>query len=89
MRELPRKKHSLHVNCRFDEDVLVRVDNFARQIGVTRSDMIRNLVSVGLSDAEMLQKFGVLPTALKLMEIKGRFQATIEEYFARQQKVMN
>lgn len=82
MSELPKKRPSSQVCVRFDGDVLERVDRYAEMIGITRSQMVKNFVDVALSDADLLNRFGILPTVVKMMEVKGRLQEKIEAFFS-------
>ncbi|MDY0262977.1 hypothetical protein [Syntrophotalea acetylenica] len=48
-----------------------RVDKFAEKIGSTRSQCIRNLIIVGLEEAEIFEKFGLIRAGITVRDICG------------------
>jgi len=73
----PRKQY----NVQLDDKDVERIDGLAEQRKMTRTQLMRNLILIGLDDAEMLQKTGVLTFAefskdfmvkVKEAAIKGR-----------------
>ena len=67
--ERPRKQY----NVQLEDEVVERIDKRAATLDLPRSQVMRNLIMVGLEDAEILNKTGVIP-ALKLgRDIRNRF----------------
>ena len=68
----PRKQYTVQLD---DKDV-ERIDRLAEQRKMTRTQLMRNLILIGLDDAELLQKTGVLTFA----EFNKDFMSTVKEY---------
>lgn len=63
------KKSGQNVAVWMDDETVKHIDRLAEKIGITRSKMAGNLVGVGLSDALLLEKSGILPVALVLRKL--------------------
>jgi len=50
-------------------DILERVDKLAKKVGVSRSQMVENLLSVALEDAELFEKFRILSIVAQVRKI--------------------
>lgn len=61
-----------------DEKWVERVDALAAKIGVSRSQMIRNLAMVGYEDAKILDAFGVY-TLIRKVEDAWRWGTSAQE----------
>jgi len=48
------------IGFRCPQDVLDRIDAIASRLGTSRSNVCRNLILMGLEDAELLNNMGVL-----------------------------
>ena len=70
--ERPRKQY----NVQLEDDVIERVDKLAEKFELNRSQVLRNFILMGLEDAEILNKTGVL-TVIKIG--KGIRQKFIED----------
>jgi len=46
-----------------------RLDRLAEKGDLTRSQFLRNLVTVGLEEVEILEKFGIIRTSLTIRDI--------------------
>ena len=46
-----------------------RLDRLAKKADLTRSQFLRNLITVGLEEVEMLEKFGIIRTSLTIRDI--------------------
>ena len=57
------------VNFRISEEELAEVDRIALKIGRTRSQMIRNLVTIGLEETEIFEKVGMVRAAITVRDI--------------------
>jgi hypothetical protein len=58
--EMKKEMKGVHVAFRMtDKDVEV-LDKFARQLGLTRTQLIRNLISTGLDDLYLANSFGMI-----------------------------
>ena len=68
----PRKQY----NVQLDDKDVERIDRLAAQRKMTRTQLMRNLILIGLDDAELLQKTGVLTFA----EFNKDFMSTVKEY---------
>jgi len=67
--ERPRKQY----NVQLEDDVIERIDKIADKFELNRSQILRNFILMGLEDAEILNKTGVL-TVLKIgKEIRKKF----------------
>jgi predicted DNA-binding protein len=67
--ERPRKQY----NVQLEDDVIERVDKLAEKFELNRSQILRNFILMGLEDAEILNKTGVL-TVIKIgREIRQKF----------------
>ena len=80
MKAEPRAEVTIPVSIRLTPDDLQFVDNLAREIGIARSTAVRNIFQAGLEDARMLRAVGILPTALKLMEVKDKLKEGMAKY---------
>ncbi len=73
--ERPRKQY----NVQLEDDVIERVDKLAEKFELNRSQILRNFILMGLEDAEILNKTGVL-TVIKIgREIRKKFIEDIVE----------
>ncbi len=59
--ERPRKQY----NVQLEDEVIERIDKLAGKFELNRSQILRNFILMGLEDAEILNKTGVL-TVLKI-----------------------
>lgn len=67
--ERPRKQYTVQL----EDDVIERIDCLAEKVGVNRSQFMRNLIMVGLEDAEILNRTGFI-TAIKISrDIRDKF----------------
>lgn len=78
----PGKNPTFPVPVRLTQDELEFVDQLAEEIGASRSRVLANLLSSGIEDARMLRAVGILPTAIKLMEVKDRLKQLMSNYMA-------
>jgi len=56
MKERPKKQYSVQL----ESDIIEKIDYYAKEYDLTRSQMMRNLIISGLDDATILHKAGVL-----------------------------
>ena len=67
--ERPRKQY----NVQLEDDVIERIDKLSEKLDLNRSQILRNFILMGLEDAEILNKTGVL-TVLKIgKQIRKKF----------------
>lgn len=59
-------------------DLLERVDKVARSARISRSRMIANLVDLGLDDAELLDRMGVIRFGAALKAFKAKMREEME-----------
>ncbi len=62
-----------------DMETAKRIDRIAKKVGISKSSLARNLVMVGLEDAEILDKLGILSLGLLIMRTKEHLGQLIEE----------
>ena len=60
------KKGGQNVPTWLDDETVGHIDRLAQKIGITRSKMVANLVAVGMDDALLLEKSGILPVMVAL-----------------------
>jgi hypothetical protein len=46
-----------------------RLDRLAEKADLTRSQFLRNIITVGLEEVELLEKFGIMRTSLTIRDI--------------------
>lgn len=66
------------VNFRISEDELATVDRLALKAGITRSQFLRNLVTVGLEEATTFEKFGILRASITIRDILDWMKNKVE-----------
>jgi predicted DNA-binding protein len=67
--ERPKKQY----NVQLEDEVIERIDKLAEKFELNRSQILRNFILMGLEDAEILNKTGVL-TVIKIgREIRKKF----------------
>jgi len=73
--ERPRKQY----NVQFEDEVIERIDKLAEKFELNRSQILRNFILMGLEDAEILNKTGVLTVIKISREIRKKFIEDIVE----------
>lgn len=58
-----------NVVFRMTPDEIENLDNFADQMGLTRSQLIRNLVVVGMEETEIFKKLGLVRAVITVRDI--------------------
>lgn len=69
------------VSFQVDESVLVLIDKYAKTLGLSRSQLIRNLVATGLVDAKVLKVTGILDVVGLIRGLEDK-DCEIEDDFA-------
>jgi predicted DNA-binding protein len=59
MNERPKKQYSVQL----ESEVIDKIDYYANEYNLTRSQLMRNLIVTGLDDMGILQKAGILKAA--------------------------
>jgi predicted DNA-binding protein len=67
----------------FDSDLADKMDKLAKKGGISKSQLVKNLLEMGIEDIEKIDKEGLM-TLVKLMEkvgsnLRERFSKTIKE----------
>lgn len=62
-----------------DSSFVGQVDALADKIGVTRSQMFRNLAVVGYEDAKILDAFGLFTLMRKIEDMRKDFHGSSEQ----------
>jgi hypothetical protein len=60
MKQVRNGKHNVLVAMRCPDELITRIDFVADSLGMKRSDVARNLIQMGLEDAELMDKVGIL-----------------------------
>lgn len=71
--ERPRKQYTVQL----EDDVIERIDCLAEKVGVNRSQFMRNLIMVGLEDAEILNRTGFIDAIKISRDIRDKFLTDI------------
>lgn len=59
------------VNFRATADEIARLDQMAQECGHTRSQMIRNLVTVGMDEYSIFKRLGIMRAAITVRDVLG------------------
>lgn len=62
-----------------EAELLEKIDKMAGEFDVNRSQFIENLVSVGLSDAELLKKLGFVDVAKLVIKLKDKLDKRLSK----------
>ena len=65
------------VTLRIEESKIQRIDEFAQKMKLNRAQLVRNLISSGLDDLELMQKTGLLSMALKGRDLLAIIRVSI------------
>ena len=60
-------------SIRFTKKELEEIEKIAKNIGIAKTRLIRNLIISSLDEAKVLNKIGALKGAKKLIDFKERF----------------
>ena len=69
------ERSSKQYNVQLDDEEVVRLDRMAESLKLNRSQLMRNLITTGLDDLEMLQDTGVF----KAVEFSREFIVKVKE----------
>jgi len=70
MTERDNKQYSVQL----EPEIIAKIDYYAKEYGLTRSKLMRNLIITGLDDMNILHKAGVL----KMIQFKDKVVMTIQ-----------
>lgn len=62
-----------NITLRFTKKELQEIENIAKDLKITKTRFMRNLLLASLSDAKIFHKLGILKGAEKLIDFKERF----------------
>lgn len=68
-----------NVVFRMSPSEIERVDELAEKIGRTRSQCLRNLIVVGLEEAAMFEKLGIVRAAITVRDICGWMSSKVSK----------
>jgi len=68
-----------NVVFRMTPSEIERVDRMAEKLGRTRSQCLRNLIVVGLEEAEMFERFGIIRGVITVRDICGWMSAKVSK----------
>lgn len=67
------------ISVYLDEAFVDQVDALANKIGITRSQMLRNLAMAGYDDAKILDAFGLFTLIRKIENMRKEFHGSSEQ----------
>lgn len=72
----PFKENNKNIQLKIlvTEEEAQKIDELAKEMEMSKSRLIRNLVLGGLEDAEFLQKVGILPLVKNLVKFTNQFK---------------
>ena len=78
------------VTLRIEESKIQRIDEFAQKMKLNRAQLVRNLISSGLDDLELMQKAGLLSMALKGRDLFELIRVSIgdDRYEVKDDKIV-
>lgn len=78
------------VTLRIEESKIQRIDEFAQKMKLNRAQLVRNLISSGLDDLELMQKAGLLSLALKGRDLLELIRVSIgdDRYEVKDDKIV-
>ena len=62
-----------------ESELLEKIDKMAEEFDVNRSQLIENLASVGLSDAELLQRLGFADVAKLVIKLRDKLDKRLSK----------
>ena len=62
-----------------DHDTASKIERIAKKIGITNSQLMKNLLICGVEDAELLDKMGMLTLAMLIKQAKERMGTLAEQ----------
>lgn len=73
------RKDGKAISIWVDHETAERVSRIAKKVGISNSQLLKNVALCGLDDAEMLDKLGVLTLAALIQKTKEKMASMIEE----------
>lgn len=68
-----------NVVFRMAPDEIAELDRFAEKMGLTRSQLIRNLVVVGMEETQLFEKFGIVRASITVRDICSWMSAKVSK----------
>lgn len=65
-------QNPIDLGLQFEAEIVARLDSIAEKAGISRAQLIRNLVEVNLEEVEALQAVGILSLVRFLDDMKER-----------------
>jgi metal-responsive CopG/Arc/MetJ family transcriptional regulator len=62
-----------------EAEILEEIDKMAEKLKLNRSQLIENVLSVGLSDARLLKKLGFMDLAKLVMKLKDKLDKRLSK----------
>ena len=62
-----------------EAEILEEIDKMAEKLNLNRSQLIENVLSVGLSDARFLKKLGFMDLAKLVMKLKDKLDKRLSK----------
>lgn len=64
----------VRMNVTVDSEIVKRVDKLANELGLSRSQMVENLLAISLEDAEVFKKLGLIGVLKALRDLKEQLE---------------
>jgi len=68
------ERESKQYSVQLDQDIIEKIDYYAKKYDIPRSKFMRNLIIIGLDDTNILHKAGILKT----IQFKDKVVTTIK-----------
>lgn len=78
-KEIAGDQGGMGISVYLDADFVREVDALADKIGITRSQMVRNLAMVGYEDSKILDAFGLFTLVRKIENMRKDFHGSSEQ----------
>jgi metal-responsive CopG/Arc/MetJ family transcriptional regulator len=72
---MKKKKEAKTIGIWIDQGLLLRLDQIAEKAGVSRNQLMTNLIEVGLEEAEAFDKLGLYRLARLIEQSRERIKA--------------
>jgi hypothetical protein len=60
VKKMAKQNRDIRIQVRVTQEELERINEYARKLQLAESTMVRNLLLVGLDNADFMRKFGIL-----------------------------
>jgi hypothetical protein len=64
-------------NVQLEDDVVARIDRIAEKLDLSRSQMMRNMLLIGIDDAEAVDKTGLFSAVMFSRDLIRKFKESV------------